>query len=98
VTRFRPSRVLNADVASFEDLEQQLDKLRESENLFYSFRISGLFDLVHVRVVCQSAGGTHLLEAASHQSEFQFQNVEGTLVGFWSPTYANTFNIPGYHL
>ena len=25
-------------------------------------------------------------------------NLAGTLVGFWTPSYARTINVPGYHL
>ena len=26
-----------------------------------------------------------------------FSDVKGTLVGFWSPTFAGSFSVPGYH-
>jgi acetolactate decarboxylase len=32
------------------------------------------------------------------QPEFEFDDVAGTLVGFWTPEYAKTLNVPGYHL
>src|SRR5207253_3712568 len=31
-------------------------------------------------------------------TEFEFRDVEGTLVGFWTPEYAKALNVPGYHL
>ena len=42
--------------------------------------------------------GTDLVTATSHQAEFTLNACEGTLMGFWSPTYAKTLNVPGYHL
>ena len=39
-----------------------------------------------------------LVQAAARQPEFEFQNVTGALVGFWTPEYAGTLNVPGYHL
>jgi acetolactate decarboxylase len=39
-----------------------------------------------------------LVEAAAHQPEFEFRDVIGTLVGFWTPEYARALNVPGYHL
>jgi acetolactate decarboxylase len=39
-----------------------------------------------------------LVEAAAVQPEFEFRDVSGTLVGFWTPEYARALNVPGYHL
>jgi acetolactate decarboxylase len=39
-----------------------------------------------------------LVQAAAVQPEFEFRDVSGTLVGFWTPEYAKTLNVPGYHL
>jgi acetolactate decarboxylase len=41
--------------------------------------------------------GTNLRAAASGQQEFDFHNVTGTLVGLWSPGFAGSFSVPGYH-
>jgi acetolactate decarboxylase len=41
--------------------------------------------------------GTGLKESASAQQEFQFQEEEGILVGIWSPGFAGSFSVPGYH-
>ena len=32
------------------------------------------------------------------QSEFEFNNVKGTIVGFWLPAYMNGPNAGGYHM
>lgn len=85
-------------VSNWEELCAHIDLLRRSENLFTAIRIDGIFDEIHYRVACKSAPGTDLVTATSHQAEFTLKNVQGTLLGFWAPTYARTFNIPGYHL
>lgn len=85
-------------VDGWDDLCSQLDKLRSSDNLFIAIRIDGIFDQIHYRVACKSAPGTDLVTATSHQAEFTFNNIEGTLLGFWSPDYVHTLNVPGYHL
>lgn len=87
-----------AAIAGWDDLCHQLDSCRVSPNLFAAIRVDGTFSKVHYRVACKSAPGTNLVAATSHQAEFTFSNIEGTLLGFWSPIYARTFNIPGYHL
>jgi len=98
-TEFEADRtVIVESVNSWEELCSQIDALRNSQNLFAAIRIDGVFDEIHYRVACKSAPGTDLVTATSHQAEFKLKDVTGTLLGFWSPTYARTFNIPGYHL
>jgi acetolactate decarboxylase len=41
--------------------------------------------------------GTGLKAASSGQEEFTFEDQEGTLVGLWSPGFAGSFSVPGYH-
>lgn len=86
------------EVHSWADLCDQLTKLRPSDNLLAAIRIQGLFDFIHVRVACKATAGASLVEATSHQAEFQWTNLTGTLVGFFTPAYARTINVPGYHL
>jgi acetolactate decarboxylase len=96
---FEADRTITIDkVSSWEELCTHIDGLRRSENLFTAIRIDGLFEEIHYRVACRSAPGTDLVTATSHQAEFTLQNIQGSLIGFWSPVYARTFNIPGYHL
>ena len=98
-TEFEADRTITlASVTSWDHLLSQLDALRTSENLFVAFRIDGVFDAIHYRVACKTEHGVDLVTATSHQAEFSFKNCQGTLMGFWSPSYARTFNIPGYHL
>jgi len=98
VTRFsvefdKRSQKLN----SFSELVAVCDGLRSSENLFYAFRIEGKFSFVKTRVMKAVPHGTGLKAASSGQEEFTFEDQEGTLVGLWSPGYAGSFSVPGYH-
>lgn len=85
-------------VTSFADLRQRLDQQRPSANVFVAIRLHGHFERLKIRAACKSAPGTDLVTATSHQAEFELENIRGTLVGFWSPEYARTINVPGYHL
>ncbi len=86
------------DIQSWDDLCARLTALRPSENLLAAIRVEGVFDFIHVRVACKAEAGASLVEATSHQAEFKFESLEGTLVGFFTPAYARTINVPGYHL
>ena len=98
VTHFREdSSFQTGRFAALHELESACDRHRESDNLFYALRLDGRFEAVHTRVVRPAEPGTRLIDAVKTQPEFHFSNVEGTLVCIWSPRYASSFNIPGYH-
>jgi acetolactate decarboxylase len=91
-------RAIIDSVSDWAGLCTHIDNLRCSDNLFAAIRIDGTFDEIYYRVACKSAPGTDLVTATSHQADFKFSNIPGTLLGFWSPSYVSTLNIPGYHL
>ncbi len=65
---------------------------------FAGLRLDGRFRRIDLRAARRALPGEDLVAATSHQSEFGFDDVEGTLVGFWTPTYAGALNIAGYHM
>ncbi|MFM8409064.1 MAG: acetolactate decarboxylase, partial [Alphaproteobacteria bacterium] len=79
-----------ADVSSWRDLEARLAALRPSDNLLAAVVAKGRFEIVRARVACKADSGTSLVDATSHQAEFAWRDVEGTLLGFWTPDYART--------
>jgi acetolactate decarboxylase len=98
VTRFHEERSFEAKgIGCLKELELVCDPHRESNNLFYALKVEGVFEAVHARAVSSIAPGTRLVDAAKEQKEFYFSNIEGTLIGLWSPAYSSSFNVPGYH-
>jgi acetolactate decarboxylase len=99
VTRFAPEmQVSLPECPGLSCLTARFDELRHSDNVFFALRVDGHFDYVHTRAMCRTREGVPLVQAAAVQPEFEFQDVTGTLVGFWTPEYARTLNVPGYHL
>jgi acetolactate decarboxylase len=99
VTTFRADRSFTIDrVDGFADLSARLDDLRRTENLFFAVRIEARFAHLRTRAACKSASGVSLVNATSRQAEFEFTDVSGSLVGFWTPAYARSINIAGWHL
>jgi acetolactate decarboxylase len=99
VTEFRAERELVLDqVESFDDLTAQLDRGRDTGNLFFAVRIDGHFSQIRTRALCRTASGVSLVNATAHQPEFALTDVSGTAVGFWTPLYARTINVAGWHL
>jgi acetolactate decarboxylase len=98
VTRFSSSsRKKHQRIPTYDDLVQVCDQLRDSNNVFYAFRVNGTFHAVNTRVMKPVPEGTLLKTAASVQQEFHFEDLRGTLVGLWSPAFAASFSVPGYH-
>ena len=99
VTRFAPEPAVMLDQCpDMAHLTSRFDHLRHSDNVFYALRVDGKFDYVHARAMCRTAEGVPLVQAAAVQPEFEFRDISGTLVGFWTPEYAKNLNVPGYHL
>ena len=98
VTRFSPQTEVEAEpVASFQDLERRCDQYRNSGNIFYAVRLDGHFRRVRARAVNPPQPGMRLIDAAKAQTEFGFNDIDGTLIGLWSPGFSSAFSISGYH-
>src|SRR3954468_18223204 len=99
ITHFRAKSSFEIDnVTCLKGIELACDQQRISDNLVYALRLDGIFETIHARTVNAVPRNSRLLDAAKTQSEFHFENIEGTLVGFWSPRRSSSFSIPGYHL
>jgi acetolactate decarboxylase len=98
VTEFHPECEFAIDrVESFADLTAQLDSRRDTGNLFFAVRIDGRFAYIRTRALCKTASGVSLVDATAHQPEFALTDAGGTAVGFWTPGYARTINVAGWH-
>ena len=98
VTRFSPQTDTETEpVASFKALESCCDRYRKSGNIFYAVRLDGRFKRVRTRAVNPPQPGTSFVDAAKAQSEFHFSDIDGTLIGLWSPGFSSAFSVSGYH-
>jgi len=99
VTAFSADQTIPLDYCpDLSHLTSRFDALRSSDNFFYALRVDGTFDYMHARAMRRTKEGVPLVQAAAVQPEFEFQDISGTLVGFWTPEYAKSLNVPGYHL
>lgn len=69
-----------------------------SPNLFYAVRIEGEFTHIKARSVPKQANYHPFLDVSHEQIVFDFNNLEGTLAGFFTPTFLSSLNVPGLHL
>jgi acetolactate decarboxylase len=90
---------LNGEI-DYPALKAYIDRRIPSRNLFYAFRINGVFDYI-------KCGGANIQEKPYNKSLVQMladrpvyegRNIKGTLVGFWCPEYIGDINTIGFHL
>lgn len=99
VTPFKSNKVLfiNAEM-NYTQLQQYLNASLPSKNIYYSFKITGTFDSVKARSPPkQYEPYPNLTKALKNQSIFNFNNINGTMVGFWYPQSASSINLNDYH-
>ena len=83
----------------FDGVKRLIDSRVGTGNLFCAVRIDGTFTSVRTRSIPkQSRPYPPLVEITRHQPEFDFTDIEGTIVGFRFPDFAAGMNVPGYHL
>lgn len=81
------------DDAGFKGL---LERLLPSKNMFYAIRIDGSFS--HLRVWSIHRQENYRPIAEVRPTPFDFHDIEGTLVGFFTPQFLGSLSMPGYHL
>ncbi|HNS31521.1 MAG TPA: acetolactate decarboxylase [bacterium] len=99
VTFFSPDRkAVLGKTDSFKHLEQQIDAMLPSGNIFHAIKIDGTFRYIKTRSVeKQKPPYPKLADVIAKQSVFEFSDVKGTIVGFRCPSYIGGTNLAGYH-
>jgi acetolactate decarboxylase len=100
VTSFTPSARFTVEGDLDHDaLLAHLDDAVDDPAVCYAVRVDGRFRRVLARSVPrQRKPYPPLAEAVKQEREFEFADVDGTIVGFRFPDYAEGLNVPGYHL
>jgi alpha-acetolactate decarboxylase len=99
-TKFVPQRVEKVRLRSKDDIDHALDKVKKyTANLFMTYRITGHFDYLKCRTVRgQEYKGQPLSELGKKQSVEEYENVDGTIIGFRTPHNWQGFGVAGEHL
>ena len=92
------SRKLPAGTTYAQLQQSPLDVL-PTRNIIYAVRLEGVFQRVKTRSIPrQSKPYVPLAELTKTQPTFEFTNVTGTMVGFWSPPSSKGVALAGWHL
>ncbi|NIM02843.1 acetolactate decarboxylase [bacterium] len=99
ITFFQPDKSVLLDEASdYKQLRKYLDSLLPAKDIFYAIKIEGTFEHVKARnIPGQNRPYPQFSEVVKNQIIFEFDDVQGTMVGFWCPAYLEEINVPGYH-
>jgi acetolactate decarboxylase len=100
ITYFETDQTIELpSVSSFADFQQQVDAVLPSMNQLYAIRIRGVFSRLTTRSVpVQTQPYPPLAEVVAGQTEFNFTEITGTMVGFRLPSYLSKLNAAGHHL
>jgi acetolactate decarboxylase len=80
------------------DFEHALLDLIPSRNLMYAIKVAGKFSYVRARSVPKQSNYLPLAEIAALQTVFEFHDVEGVIVGFYTPDFLSGIHMVGLHL
>ncbi|MDD5455872.1 MAG: acetolactate decarboxylase [Candidatus Margulisbacteria bacterium] len=99
VIYFHPVQEQNvSESMTLKQFTDKLEKETKAENSFYVIKITGLFSTMKTRSVPkQEKPYPGLAEVVKKQSVFDFDNIQGTVVGFKMPKYIGGVNAPGFH-
>jgi len=100
VTNFSAEKTVKLPKGTdFKGFMELMDKELPSLNYFYAVKIKGSFRMMKARSVPrQSKPYLPLVEVVKKQPIFDFENIEGVLIGFRCPVFVKGINVPGYHL
>lgn len=97
--KFEPTKTITlTNIASFKALQDAVISEVSSINSFYAFKAKGTFAYAHLA----SAHGVtdedvDFFEYLGSRQMYDLTNVEGTIVGIYTPDYLGTISIPGLH-
>lgn len=82
---------------SYAAFGEKLKHILPSDNMFYAIHMQGRFKSVKTRSVPKTENYRPLSEATDHQKVRCFEDVCGHLIGFYTPGFVPSVNVPGYH-
>lgn len=99
VTRWVTMRQADvSDMPRLASFEARVLELMRSPNYLYGVRAEGRFRSIEVRSVARQPRGTRLVDATRGQTTRVLTGCDGTLVGFYTPSFLGHVGVSGFHL
>ena len=100
VSFFKPSSMHTIeDIGNLQQLNQTLLSFMDNLNVFYMFRIDGVFSSMQLRSeTCHCTQDRPLAELLNDcQKKYELNTTAGSLVVTYSPAYANKISVQSFH-
>ncbi|MGO2082174.1 acetolactate decarboxylase [Vagococcus sp.] len=99
VTSFKADETFYiSHLSSDYQVKEKIIQTAQSENIFLAIKMTGIFKNMHFRIMPkQQAPYRRLVEVSKEQPEFFNQEIEGTIVGFYTPTIFQGVSAAGFH-
>ncbi|HCD3188803.1 TPA: acetolactate decarboxylase [Klebsiella oxytoca] len=98
LTDFSPSNRFTVEAIDQDCTAQLLAKKVALDNIFLAVCIEARFDQLVLRRPQRATGGKRKInEVAEGQQKYTLADVEGRLVGFWTPELFGRISVPGFH-
>ena len=95
------AQISHVAAAGFPELEGLLNEqvVRTGPNQFFFVKITGHFPYASVRSELKQEEPYRMLNIAlrTDQLKYEYQNLDGTIVGLYCPPYMQSMNAPGWH-
>ena len=99
VTQFKADKNFSISDKNQDDVYDEVKKEMTSENMFSAVKISGTFKKMHVRMMPgQEPPYTRLIDSARRQPEETQEDVNGTVIGFFTPELFHGIGSGGFHI
>ncbi|MBN1924864.1 MAG: acetolactate decarboxylase [Prolixibacteraceae bacterium] len=99
VAVWQSDTVFDLNNITYDLLKSEFSNYFPTSNIFYAVMINGHFSYVKTRSVPrQEKPYPPLVEVTAKQSEFEFTDTYGTIIGFYCPDYASGISTTGFHL
>ncbi len=86
-------------IENISSFEERISEILPAKTQFYALKIEGDFNYLKTRSVPkQEKPYIKLAEVVKNQSVFEYENISGTVIGLWSPSFAGGLNVPGLHI
>lgn len=99
ITNFKADTTFEVEQISSEQAYTMIKDKMLSKNLFSAVKISGNFKYMHVRMMPgQEEPYKRLVNAARVQTEIEAHDINGTIVGFYTPELFHGVGSAGFHI
>lgn len=99
ITTFVPDNKCFLSHVTKSTLYTEIAKHTELDNVFLAVKLEGFFERLKIRRPSEhNQRFENALEVAEHQIVEDLKNVDGNLIGFWTPEFFQNISVGGFHL